>query len=125
MVSRRSLRSILSNAKISDQSKEIIQKKLKVITSFSNENDSQPMDFYRYLGQQTIRLQLIKELNKFINDQTNHYQTIIVWSSELWNLKENCEKLISLTNEMLRSLIHNGDISGFYDTNNDKEKSNN
>ena len=115
MNSRRSLKIILSNAKVNDWVKEHIKKKLKTIVSLPNSPDSQPADYYRYFGQQTLRLQLIHELNDFINEHTNNYHSIKVWSEELWNLKENCESLIKLTNKMLRGLLQHGIQNGFYE----------
>jgi hypothetical protein len=114
MISNRSIRIILT-AKVSDWVKEAIGKQFRVILSFPDHNDRQPMDLYRYLGQQTLRLQLIHELNRFINEQTSNYYSINTWYKELWELRVNCEKLVTLTNQMIRGLIQQGNQTGIYD----------
>lgn len=91
-----------------------ITKKLKMIFSMHSEFDTDPVDYYRYLGVQTIRLQLIKETNKMIMDHISRYTCIIPWALELYQLKEACETLIKQTEEMLRSLIAHGFSDGHY-----------
>lgn len=113
-ISHRPLRWVLT-AKVSGWVKESIRKKLREILSFPNSSDSQPLDLYRYLGQQTMRLQLIHELNKFINEQTQNFNYINPWYKELWELKLNCEELICTTNKMIRGLIQRGNQTGIYD----------
>jgi hypothetical protein len=96
------------------EAKTAIAKKLKMIFSMHSEFDSDPVDYYRYLGVQTIRLQLIKEVNKMIMDHIGKYLTMVPWALELWELKEECKNLIKTTEEMLRSLIAHGSYGGHY-----------
>jgi hypothetical protein len=99
---------------INPDAKAAIAKKLKMIFSMHAEFDTDPVDHYRYLGVQTIRLQLIKEVNKMIMDHIGRSTFLLPWARELYEFKALCEDLIKNTEEMLRSLIAHGIYDGFY-----------
>jgi len=111
---RSSLKYYLDKKSIPADVKKIIEKKFKILSSMCKGIDSDPPDFYRYLGQQTIRLKLIEELNTFIMEYACSFTMIRPWAAELWELRENCLDLIKTTEEMLRSLLHNGISTGMY-----------
>jgi len=114
MISKQSIRFVLT-AKVGDRVKEKIVRDLKQILSFSSSPDSQPPDYYRMLGQCTVKLKLINELNKFINDQTSRYSHIVIWYKEMAQLREHTEKQISLCQKMIRGLMQEGIYTGFYE----------
>lgn len=114
MNSNISLKTILNSAKVSNDIKEIVVKKLRLILSFPASPDSQPADYYRYLGQWTIKLQLIHELNNFINARYSKYHYVIIWYKELAELKESTEKMIELCRKMIRGLLQEGIQTGRY-----------
>lgn len=112
-VRRSSLRYYLGK-NIPDKAKEEIKRRFKIVLSMCNGVDSDPPDYYRYLGQQTTRLKLIEELNTFIMEYACSYTTLRPWAAELWELRQHCLDLIGTTNEMIRSLLHNGITTGIY-----------
>jgi hypothetical protein len=112
-IRRSSLRYYLGKPMPAD-AKMIIEKKLKILFSMCKGIDSDPPDYYRYLGQQTIRLKLIEELNTFIMEYACGFEMIKPWAAELWELRDNCLDLIKTTEEMLWSLLHNGISTGMY-----------
>jgi hypothetical protein len=106
--------------------KESIIKKFKVITSMSSGIDSQPVDGYRLIGQQIIRIELIEELNQIIIEQTGRgYQFIRVWVRELYELWKLSHEMLGNGRQLVRTLNARGIYSGFYDPKSEeKEKSN-
>jgi len=93
--------------------KKAIQDKLTLVFSFPRTPDSDPIDLYRYHGQQVIRLEIICELNTLIMNACTPYSYLRPWARELFELKENCEELIKTTKLMIRAMISNKDITGF------------
>jgi hypothetical protein len=94
--------------------KKAIAKKLRMIFSIHEEFEIESADYYRYLGVQVIRLQLVTETNKMIMDHIGRYTCLIPWARELWEFKVLCETLIKNTEEMLRSLLAHGISDGHY-----------
>jgi len=111
---------------VSPHWKKIIIKKFKVITSMSSGIDSQPVDGYRLIGQQIIRIELIEELNQIIIEQTGRgYQFIRVWVRELYELWKLSHEMLDNARKLIRGLNYRGIYSGFYDPKfEEKEKSN-
>jgi hypothetical protein len=112
-IHRSSIRYYLGK-KMPEEAKNEITKRFKILSSMCKGIDSDPPDYYRYLGQQTVRLKMIEELNTFIMEYACSYSMIRPWAAELWELRENCIDLIGTTNEMIRSLLHNGITTGIY-----------
>jgi hypothetical protein len=105
--------------------KEAIIKKFKVVSSMGSCTDSQPVDAYRIIGQQIIRIELIEELNKIIIEQTCNYQFIQVWVRELYELWKLSHEMLDNGRKLVRALNYRGIYSGFYDPKSEeKEKSN-
>jgi hypothetical protein len=101
--------------KVTDpKAKKAIAKKLKMVLSMHSDFDSDPIDYYRYLGVQTLRLVLIKEVNKMIMEHIGRYTIYTPWARELWELKVACEQLLETTEQLLRSLIAHDNPSGLY-----------
>ena len=96
--------------------KDIIVKKFKVIISMSSGMDSQPVDAYRLIGQQVMRIELVEELNQIIMDQCGRgYQFIRVWVKELYELWKLSHEMLGNAREMVRALNARGNTTGFYD----------
>lgn len=105
--------------------KESIIKKFKVVSSMGSCTDSQPVDAYRIVGQQIIRIELIEELNKIIIEQTCNYQFIQVWVRELYELWKLSHEMLGNGRQLVRALNARGIYSGYYDPKSEeKEKSN-
>jgi hypothetical protein len=102
------------NQAMHPDAKKAITKKLKLIFSMHVEFEIETADYYRYLGVQIIRLQLVTETNKMIMDHIGRYTCLIPWARELWEFKGLCETLIRNTEEMLRSLLAKGISDGHY-----------
>jgi hypothetical protein len=103
--------------KISPYWKEIIIRKLKAIFAMPSGIDSEPMDAYRVIGQQSIRIELIEELNSIIMEQTTNYHFIKVWAKELYELWKLSHEMRDDARSMALSLRANGFTDGFYDPN--------
>jgi hypothetical protein len=111
----RSMKLYLENY-ISPYWKKIIVKKFKVINSMSSGMDSQPVDAYRLIGQQVIRIELVEELNQIIMDQSGRgYQFIRVWVKELYELWKLSHEMLGNARQMARALSARGNTTGFYD----------
>lgn len=95
--------------------KKIIIKKFKVITSMSSGIDTQPVDAYRIIGKQLIRIELVEELNKIIMEQVSCYQFLRVWVRELYMLWKLSHEMLSNARQMVRALNARGIYSGYYD----------
>jgi hypothetical protein len=91
-----------------------VSKKFKEICSMHLEFDLESADYYRYLGVQVIRLQLLHDVNRLIMDHIGRSTYLLPWARELWEFKVLYEELIKTTQEMLRSLLAHGISDGHY-----------
>ena len=120
---KRSMRSYLNQIK-DDKIKDRIVKMYKELSSIPSQPDSEPMDYYRHLGMQTIRLDLITDLNKFIMEHACNFSCLIPWCKELWEMRCNTIDIISTVNTILKALIYRGIPSGLYTESDSKKEAN-
>jgi hypothetical protein len=118
---KRSIRSYLDQIK-DDKIKDRIIIMYKELSGIPTQPDSQPMDYYRHLGMQTVRLDLVTELNKFIMEHACNYSFHLPWCKELWEMRCNTIEIISSVNAIIRALIYQGIPSGLYSESDTKKE---
>jgi hypothetical protein len=79
----------------------IISKLDLILNKLHCKIDSQPVDYYRLLGQCYMRLKIVTELNNLILYHLYDKPMLKPWVFELYDIKEECDAMIKTTEEIL------------------------
>lgn len=118
----RSLKFYLEKKHLSPYWKDIILKKLRAIFIIPSGMDSDPIDAYRMIGQQVIRIDLIEEVATIISEQCSISYYCKEWARELYELWKHSHELKENAIILVRALRQRGISDGFYTPEKDMER---
>ena len=93
----------------SDDHKKLIKNRFRIILDklhidYHHEDNIPELNkCLEYLGLATVRGDMITQTNAMIQDAYGRYSMLRPWSKELFELRENNNKLIELLNKMIRA----------------------